>query len=361
MSWSSGNTNNTYEENTEVLRTIAVSELSNNSNAPTVSVVIPLYNKGKYIERALSSVLRQTYQPLEIIVVDDGSADEGPERVLKFNDPKITLIRQENKGPGAARNAGLARAKCKYVAFLDADDEWLPSFLEIGLLLLENKEANVTTIWTGYFNYPDMRKNSIRQEQIGGVYEISSKTEVRLISKIFDFTSACFGIMRADTARKWGGFFDRQKCIHGEDQYFFYKLLFNERVGIINEPLGIYHREASDLTACGYKTPLPPPGPHLMDPREIIAKCPPEKRGVLRELLAIHALNSAKFRAKCGQGEVAREILERFLPDNYPFHKNVKIRFFIMISPILPKVRLFWSYIRSMKRLINRFAQFILD
>lgn len=333
-----------------------MNELSDNSNAPAVTVVIPLYNKGKYIERALSSVLAQTFPPLEIIVVDDGSTDDGPEKMLKFKNPKINIIRQENKGPGAARNAGLAIARGEYIAFLDADDEWLPSFLEKGLSLLENKEANVTTIWTGYFNYPDMRKNSIGKEEIGGVYELGSKTDVRLISKIFDFTSACFAIIRADTVRKWGGFFDRDKCIHGEDAYFFLKLLFSERFGIINEPLGIYHRESSDLTSCKHNT-LPPPGPHLMDPGEIIAACPLEKRGVLRELLAIHALRSANFRAKCGQGEVAREILERFLPENYPSPKNVyKVRFFIMISPILPTVRLFWSYIRSMKRLVNRFG-----
>jgi len=327
------------------------------SNPPTVSVVIPLYNKSKYIERAISSILAQTFPPLEIIVVDDGSTDDGPEKVLKFKDPKIALIQQENKGPGAARNAGLARARGKYVAFLDADDEWLPSFLEKGLSLLENKEVNVTTIWTGYVISPGMRRKNIGTKELGGVYEIGVETDIRVISKIFDFTSACFAIIRADTARKLGGFFDRHKCIHGEDQYFFYKLLFNERVGIINEPLGIYHREASDLTACGYKTPLPPPGPYLMDPSEIIAACPLGKREVLRELLAIHALRSAKFRAKCGQGEVAREILERFFPANYPSPKNAyKVRFLIMISPILPTVRLFWSYIRSMKRLINLFA-----
>jgi glycosyltransferase involved in cell wall biosynthesis len=59
----------------------------------SASVVIPLYNKGKYIERALCSVLSQTYPPLEIIIVDDGSSDDGPERVLNFNNSKITLIR----------------------------------------------------------------------------------------------------------------------------------------------------------------------------------------------------------------------------------------------------------------------------
>lgn len=118
----------------------------------TVSVIIPLYNKGKYIERALSSVLAQTFPPLEIIVVDDGSTDDGTERVLKLNSSEIILIRQENRGPGAARNIGMAKAMGKYVVFLDADDEWLPSFLETGLSLLEDETANIIVAWTGYYS-----------------------------------------------------------------------------------------------------------------------------------------------------------------------------------------------------------------
>ncbi|MFN3301364.1 MAG: glycosyltransferase family 2 protein, partial [Sediminibacterium sp.] len=156
-------------------------------NKPTVSVVIPLYNKGKYIERAISSVLAQTYPPLEIIVVDDGSTDNGPERVLKFNDPRIILIRQENRGPGAARNTGLARAKGKYIAFLDADDEWLPNFLKTGLLMLEDEKANVAAVWTGYIRYPKMKRNNVGIEEIKGVYEIKKETDVTLVYKILNF------------------------------------------------------------------------------------------------------------------------------------------------------------------------------
>jgi len=335
---------------------MSMNKALHNMTKPTVSVIIPLFNKEKYIERALLSVLSQTHQPLDIIVVDDGSTDDGPERVLKLNQPGITLIMQENKGPGAARNAGLARAKGKYVAFLDADDEWFPSFIEKGLSLLKDKETNVTVVWTGYVISPGMRRNNVGMEKLGGIYDIGAETDVGLISNIFNFTSTCFAIIKTEVAKKWGGFFDRDKCIHGEDAYFFYKLLFNERIGIIDEPLGIYHRDASDLTTCGHDT-LPPPGPHLMDPVEIIASCPAEKRMILRELLAIHAISSAKFRAKCGQGELAKEILARFLPANYSYPKNViMVRFLIRISPVLPKVRFFWSSLKSKKRLTNRFV-----
>lgn len=94
------------------------------------SVVIPLYNKEATVARAIQSVLNQTVQDFEILVVNDGSTDKGPEIVSKINDPRIRLIDQTNQGVSAARNKGIAEAKYQFIAFLDADDEWLPEFLE---------------------------------------------------------------------------------------------------------------------------------------------------------------------------------------------------------------------------------------
>jgi glycosyltransferase involved in cell wall biosynthesis len=96
-------------------------------NSPLVSAVIPTFNRAWSLGRAVDSVLAQTYRPLDLIVVDDGSTDETPRLLAPLAARgRLTLIRQPNRGVSAARNAGLAAARGSLLAFLDSDDEWLP-------------------------------------------------------------------------------------------------------------------------------------------------------------------------------------------------------------------------------------------
>src|SRR5215212_10925703 len=96
---------------------------------PLVSVIIPAYNAGRTITAAVGSVLAQTFRDYEIVVADDGSTDDTGQCVARFGE-RVTYLRQDNAGPASARNLALRHATGKYVAFLDADDVWLPRKLE---------------------------------------------------------------------------------------------------------------------------------------------------------------------------------------------------------------------------------------
>lgn len=99
------------------------------SSRPRVSVIIPVHNAAAYVEETLRSVKSQTYEDFECLVIDDGSTDDTP-RLLDRHRPWIDVIRQPNRGVCAARNTGLKAARGEFIAFLDADDIWLPTKLE---------------------------------------------------------------------------------------------------------------------------------------------------------------------------------------------------------------------------------------
>lgn len=93
------------------------------------SVIIPLYNKAQYVQRAIDSILKQTFQEYEVIVVNDGSTDGGEQKILAYGD-QVKLITQSNQGVSEARNRGITEAKYPWIVFLDADDFWQPNYLD---------------------------------------------------------------------------------------------------------------------------------------------------------------------------------------------------------------------------------------
>lgn len=117
---------------------------------PAISVVIPAYNRADTIRAAVGSVLRQTVGDLEVIVVDDMSADDTAAKVEAIGDPRVRVIRHEvNQGGAAARNTGIAAARAPWIAFQDSDDEWLPLKLERQFAALERMGPQAVGVYCG--------------------------------------------------------------------------------------------------------------------------------------------------------------------------------------------------------------------
>lgn len=130
------------------------------TDSPLFSVVIPAYNARKFISLTIESILRQTVQDFEIVVVNDGSTDDTLEVLQSISDPRLRIITRENGGECAARNQGFREARGKYVSFLDSDDVWLENHLEQAQKFMD---AHPECEWfaSTYTRVPDIRETDI--------------------------------------------------------------------------------------------------------------------------------------------------------------------------------------------------------
>jgi len=116
---------------------------------PTVSVIIPTYNRAEFLPTAIKSALNQTFKDIQIIVSDDRSTDHTREVVESFNDDRIRYVRNEGKkGPSATRNTAISASKGEYIAFLDDDDEWVPDKLQKQVELLDHSQPNICGVYS---------------------------------------------------------------------------------------------------------------------------------------------------------------------------------------------------------------------
>ncbi|MCF3623160.1 glycosyltransferase family 2 protein, partial [Planktothrix agardhii] len=116
---------------------------------PKISVIIPVYNGEKTIQKTIESVLQQTWQDFELIVINDGSQDATLEILSSIQDPRLRILSYSNAGLASSRNRGITEATGEYISFLDADDLWTPDKLEAQFQALEeHPEAAVAYSWT---------------------------------------------------------------------------------------------------------------------------------------------------------------------------------------------------------------------
>ncbi|MBK7801068.1 MAG: glycosyltransferase [Chloracidobacterium sp.] len=204
-----------------------------------VSVVIPTYNYGRFIAEAIGGALGQTLEPVEIIVVDDGSTDDTEKVVREFGN-RVRYIRQENAGVCAARNRGVAESSGEYIAFLDADDIWLPEKLEKQIAkFAEDKEIGL--VHCGMREFDSETGETIRLHLDGG--EGSVADNLLLWKEPVIVGPGGTVVVTREAFEKSGGFDTEMKV--GEDWDFCYRVAREFRVGFVPEALVDYRSHSA--------------------------------------------------------------------------------------------------------------------
>lgn len=171
---------------------------------PSVSVIIPTYNRATLIKRSIQSVLKQTFDDFEVIVVDDASSDNTKEVIASLQDVRIRYFRHEsNRGGSAARNKGIEKAQGDLIAFQDSDDEWLPDKLEKQVKIIQQADSAVGAVYTGFW-----RIHGDTKEYIPGPH--TNKTEGNIHQELLkgNFITTQAVLIKKECLQKVGGFDD---------------------------------------------------------------------------------------------------------------------------------------------------------
>lgn len=226
---------------------------------PRFSVIIPLYNKAAYIDKAIDSVLYQSFDDYELIVVDDGSTDGGELLVKKQTDCRIRLITQANAGVSTARNNGVAQASGDYICFLDADDWWAPNFLEEmdGLIALY---PNAGIYGCSYF-LVKQGHNKIAPIGIDEMFThgLISYCQVYAKTLCMPLWTGTVSIPR-HIFKEQSGFKPHLKL--GEDFDLWVRIALQYPVAFLNKPLAYYNQDADMANRAIGK--LHPPHSHML-------------------------------------------------------------------------------------------------
>lgn len=211
------------------------------SDKPLVSVVMIFLNVETFIQEAIASVFSQTYAHWELLLVDDGSTDASTRIALRYANQYPAKVRylehqgHQNRGMSASRNLGVRTAKGDYVAFLDADDVYLPEKLERQVAVLESQPAaamvySATQHWYSWTGNPNDQRNSSRKLGVPPDTLVDPPTLPRLfLQRKAQTPGTCGVLVRREAIERVGMFEERFRGMF-EDQVFFYKLLLNKHV-----------------------------------------------------------------------------------------------------------------------------------
>lgn len=206
-----------------------------------ISIIVPVYNTEKYIERCLDSIMKQDYPNFEVILVNDGSTDESRIIIQKYKEKykNISYIKQENKGVGAARNAGIKVAKGDYISFVDSDDYISKDFIETMMKSLQQNNSDIAEC-IFYLKYKDSDKVEYFKND-NCIYDTESYLEQYILDwKSSLFWNKIFKSELIDNLR----FKKERRCI--DDEFFTYKAILKaHKISRINEPFYYYRQRKS--------------------------------------------------------------------------------------------------------------------
>lgn len=279
---------------------------------PTIAVVVPLYNKARFINRCLDSILAQTHSDFTLYVIDDGSTDSSPQIAAAYLDPRLNLITQPNAGPGAARNHGLRLAQTDYVAFLDGDDAWLPDFLARTLARLHTHP--VAALNWGMRIFPQNTTTEERWRRLDvpqGHFRLAPDTPPAQLVAILANTLPSSCVLHRQTALRHGGFYAQDRCLFSEDAHLYLKLLLDTDFYFDPEPLTLRYEDASELAL--NQGGVRQIEPFLRHPEDIFRTCPPAFRPLVDRFFAARALKTASVYGYHGRPRQARDLFARFV------------------------------------------------
>lgn len=254
--------------------------------APRLSIVIPLYNKAAYIARTLASVMTQSVRPFEVVIVDDGSSDNGVAVIEALQLATVRVIRQANGGVSAARNRGIREARGSHVLFLDADDEYRPGFLAQILLLIAQFPA------AGLYacNYQRVREDgtNIAWDENKNPFAPGS---VQLIDNLFATWALVEVFFTSSVCVPRAIFFERdiwfpQGESLGEDQDVWFGIAALYPVAYCNRKLVSYNAGISGSLATGKRFYSEPPFIRRLSDKLERGEIAPASRSGVRKLVA---------------------------------------------------------------------------
>ncbi len=225
--------------------------LSHDDARPSVTVVLPVYNREGSIRAAIASVLEQTHVLFDLIVVDDCSTDRTAEMVLSIRDPRLTLLRHPtNRGAPAARNTGARSARSDWIAFQDSDDEWLPSKLEKQLVRIQTAAGDAVACYCGLLVIGNPECQAVQaRTQVTYVPRSSQypvEGDIRQSLRETSLVSTQTLIVRRDAFEAVGGFDEQMPAL--QDWELVIRLSASGSFAFVDEPLVLQHFSENSIT-----------------------------------------------------------------------------------------------------------------